>query len=81
MINDELRETVAAAFNIPADQVTEDSSGETIPQWDSVGHINLVMALEERLKVSFTVDEIMTMRNVAAIRRVVEGKSSSGDGP
>jgi acyl carrier protein len=71
---DELKTAIASALHVPADQVAEDSSGQTIPQWDSVGHMNLVLALEERFNTSFTVEEIMAMRDVATIRRILEGK-------
>lgn len=74
---DELKSTIAAALNLPADQVADDSSGQTLPGWDSIGHINLVLALERRFGTSFTVEEIMAMRDVATIRTILEGKSSS----
>ncbi len=72
----ELKETIASALSIPVDQVADDSSGSTIAQWDSIGHMNLVLALEERFNTSFTVEEIIQMRDVAAIRSVLEGKLS-----
>jgi acyl carrier protein len=73
---DELKATIALALNVPADQVEDDSSGQTLPQWDSIGHINLVLALENHFKTSFTVEEIMAMRDVATIRTILEGKLS-----
>jgi acyl carrier protein len=38
--------------------------------------MNVVLALEQRFNISFTLDEIMAMRNVAAIRTIVESKLS-----
>ena len=73
---DKLKETIASALSIPVDQVADDSSGATIAQWDSIGHMNLVLALEEHFNTSFTVEEIVQMRDVAAIRSVLEGKLS-----
>jgi len=77
---DELKAAIASALHVPVDQVAEDSSGRTIPQWDSIGHMNLVLALEERFNTSFTVEEIMAMRDVATIRTILEGKRSSRAG-
>jgi acyl carrier protein len=70
----ELKTTIASALGVPADQVTDDSSSRTVPNWDSIGHMNVVLALEDRFKVSFTVEEIMAMRDVATIRAIFEGK-------
>jgi acyl carrier protein len=71
---DKLKAVIASAFNVPADRVTDDSSNATIPEWDSIGHINLVFALEERFGTSFTVEEIMAMRDVQSIRRVLQAR-------
>jgi acyl carrier protein len=74
---DELKSTIASALNIPVDKVTDDSSGQTLSQWDSIGHMSLIVALEQRFNTSFTIDEIMAMRDVATIRKVLEGKLSA----
>jgi acyl carrier protein len=71
---DQLTVTIASAFGIPPEQVTDDCSSLTIPQWDSIGHLNLIAALEAHFNTSFTVDEILEMRSVAAIRTVLESK-------
>jgi acyl carrier protein len=76
MDTDELKATIASALNVPADEVADDSSNRTIPQWDSIGHMTLIVALEEHFKTSFTVEEIMAMRDVATIRTVLESRSS-----
>jgi acyl carrier protein len=72
-IND-LKTVIASTFEVPEDQITNDCSSGKIPQWDSIGHLNLILALEERFKISFTVDEIMALRDVTAIWTVLEGK-------
>jgi acyl carrier protein len=76
MDTDELKVTIASALNVPAHEVADDSSNRTIPQWDSIGHMTLILALEEHFKTSFTVEEIMAMRDVATIRTVLESRSS-----
>ena len=71
----EVKSQIAATFEISVEQVADDSSGQTIEQWDSVGHINLVMALEQKFGVSFTMEEIMQLRDVRAICRVISEQS------
>jgi acyl carrier protein len=70
----EVKNLIATTFEIPPDRVTDDSSGQTIEQWDSVGHINLVMALEQKFGVSFTMEEIMHLRDVGAICKAIAEK-------
>ena len=42
-----LREVMADVFGLPLDAITEDASIDSIEAWDSLKHLNLVLALEE----------------------------------
>jgi acyl carrier protein len=59
--------TVSRVLGIDPAEVDERSSPETIESWDSLKHMNLILALEEEFGVSFTDDEIMTMVSVELI--------------
>ena len=54
--------------------VTLETKPGDIPAWDSMGHVALVSSLERAFGLSFDVDEVMEMENVAQIVRVVEAK-------
>ena len=69
-------EVIAATFEIPVEMVTKDSSSQTIEQWDSVAHINVVMALEEKYRVPFTMEEIAEMHDVQTICKVIDQKNT-----
>jgi acyl carrier protein len=55
------------------DSVSEEDSMQTIKSWDSLRHLNLVMAIEEHFGITFDPDEIPELTSVrsisAAIRR------------
>ena len=68
---DDLKATVAAALDVPVQEIVEDSSGLTIPQWDSVGHLTIIMALEERFGTSFTVDEMIWLAQNCSVAAAV----------
>ncbi|MCX6162783.1 MAG: acyl carrier protein [Ignavibacteriae bacterium] len=40
---------------------------EDIPEWDSLGHLNLILEIEDRFDVSFTIDEIENCKSVKDI--------------
>lgn len=48
-----VKEVMAAVLDIDASTIDDDASMDTIPSWDSVRHMNLVLALEDELGVSF----------------------------
>lgn len=46
-----LRDTMAAVLQIPAESIDDDTSMDTVKSWDSLHHMNLVLALEEEFSV------------------------------
>ena len=61
----------------PADKITAESSPETIERWDSVQHLNLVLALEEKVNVQFEPEDIEQMKNIGAVATLVEKRQSA----
>jgi acyl carrier protein len=53
-----VRHIVADLFSIPVEKVTIESSPDTIEVWDSLQHLNLVLALEQEFDVQLTPEEI-----------------------
>jgi acyl carrier protein len=64
-------EIVSNVLNVPVDRVSEDSSPDTIKEWDSLMHMNLVLTLEEEFGVHFSDEQIMEMLSVGQIIRTV----------
>jgi acyl carrier protein len=67
----ELHELLAESFSTDPSEFDDDASPERISGWDSLTHLNMTLALEERFGVVLTTDDIMHMQNVGAIRRVL----------
>ena len=41
---------------------------DSLPGWDSAGHLNLIMAVEAEFEVQFEIEEMESLTNVGAIR-------------
>ena len=52
-------EIFKTALNINADKFTENLKYNEIEEWDSIGHMTLVAALEEEFKISLETDDIV----------------------
>jgi acyl carrier protein len=69
----EVRDVMAAVFVVAPADVGEDASPETIESWDSLRHLSLILALEERFGISLSIDEITSLGDflsvVAAVSR------------
>jgi acyl carrier protein len=68
----DLKQVLADVFRISPDSIGEPTSVDTVEKWDSLQHLNLVLALEERFDVSFTEEETVEILSYPLIRAVLE---------
>ena len=47
------------SFSIKEDELTADLEYNTIPTWDSVGHMGMVAAIEDEFDVELDMDDII----------------------
>jgi len=69
---DRLCQTVAGVLGVAVSELTDASSPETIPAWDSLNHLNLVMALEGEFGVSLSPEDALEMRTVGLMRAILQ---------
>ena len=62
-----LRHVIAQTLNVAPANITEASTHEDIPGWDSLGHVNLMMALEQTFDVYLEVEDFPGLDSVPAI--------------
>jgi acyl carrier protein len=71
---EQVRGIASDLLGIPANQISAASSPENIEAWDSVQHLNLVLAIEERFQLQLSPEEIEQMKNIGDIAALVESK-------
>jgi acyl carrier protein len=76
-ILEQVRTITADVLSVPPAAVTAESSPQTLENWDSVHHLNLVLALEEKFSIQFSPEEVDAMQNVEKIAAVVESRTSA----
>jgi acyl carrier protein len=74
---EQVRSVASDIFGIPADRITAESSPETIENWDSMQHLNLVLAVEEKFGVQLDPEDIEKMKNIGAVAELVEKLQSA----
>ena len=67
-INIRIRKVMAAVFELPIDEINDDFSPDNYASWDSLKHMNLVVALEEEFDIEFVDEEIIEMMNLSQIK-------------
>ena len=74
---EQVRSIASDVFGTPADKITAESSPETIETWDSMQHLNLVLAVEEKFGVQLEPEDIEQMKNIGAVAALVEKLQSA----
>lgn len=67
MNSEKVLSLMAETFNVERRLLNEDTSQKNLSAWDSLRHLNLVVALEDEFEVSFEPEQIAIMTSFAAI--------------
>ena len=71
MENIKIKEVMSAVFEIPVESIVDDASSDNIENWDSLRHLNLILALEEEFGVSIPDDEVGNLVNYKLIQIII----------
>lgn len=69
---------VAEVLQIPAATITDDLAMKDVDTWDSLKHMELIVSLEHSFGIEFSFDEIVAMRSVGEIKRVLRERGAGG---
>jgi acyl carrier protein len=73
-MSNRIEKTFSDILGVPEEKINDDSSPENTPEWDSLQAMNLVTALEEAFDVRLSTKEIVSMRTVGLVRKVLRAK-------
>ena len=70
---DKIRTVLARALKVEAAEISLDTAFGDLPQWDSMGHMEVMILLEENFGVEINADTISELVSVQAIYEYVTG--------
>lgn len=59
---------ISKVFNVDLSEVQDGLSRDAIEEWDSMGHVTLIMSLEEAFSVSIPIDGVMELDTVRKVK-------------
>jgi acyl carrier protein len=77
-MEEKLKNVMANVFSIEVSEIEALSSPDTIVQWDSIGHLNLITAIEEEFNVFFDEEEIIQMLNFQLVLAITKEALEKG---
>tara|TARA_Y100000590_G_scaffold425715_1_gene534006 strand:- start:46 stop:282 length:237 start_codon:yes stop_codon:yes gene_type:complete len=72
-----IKDVFKEVFELDEYELTLDSAFESVPGWDSLGHLRLISEIEEKLEIEFEIEEIIGVNTVEKILALVNSKINS----
>ncbi len=66
-----VEEVIASVLGVPAGELSDDSSIGSVPSWDSLRQLSVILALESVYGISIGTDEALEMNSITAIKQVL----------
>jgi acyl carrier protein len=73
----ELIDVFRTVFDDPDIAITETTSADDVPGWDSMTHIALIVEAECRFGVTFAAAELESLSRVGDLARLIEAKRAA----
>ena len=67
-----LKKVFSESLGIDKNQVDDGLEYNTIQEWDSVGHMSLIAAIEEEFDIMIETDDIIDMSSFKIAKKIVE---------
>ncbi len=71
-MSETIKLVMSQVFQVDPGEINAESSPESIERWDSLKHMQLIMALEDELGVQFPDDAIPELVTYGAIEKMVQ---------
>ena len=76
-VSERLRAVVAQTFRMPIELVDDATRPGAVAAWDSLGQMELVIALEQEFSIEFALEDIMLINSVGEIRSILERRNGA----
>lgn len=78
-MSEKLYKIIAKILDVPISEINDESSPETIENWDSFNSLVIADELESEFNVSFSLEEIIDSEDVSAIKKHLKNHGISLD--
>jgi acyl carrier protein len=70
-MEDRIKRQFTEIFGISADIVVDSLEYASIPQWDSVAHMSLIVGLEDEFDIMLDIDDVIDMSSFKKAKEIV----------
>ena len=76
-LQDRLRRIFCEVFDDDDIEIAAETTANDVDGWDSLSHVNLIVAIESHFKIAFSQKELLTFKNVGGLLDSIRNKTAS----
>ena len=69
-----IEDVFSQVLQVPARDMSDETSPKTVGSWDSLRHVELIMSIEQAFNVAFSMPEISTINSLGVVRNLLRQK-------
>jgi acyl carrier protein len=74
-----LKRVILTALKLDQWDIKDETIAAQIPGWDSLNHVNVILAIEKHFHVRFKTIEVLKLKNIRDLQRLLGAKLNSPD--
>ena len=74
MISEELKKVILVALKLDDFDLKDETIAPQVPGWDSLNHVNVILAVEKHYNIRFKNLEILRLKNVGDLQKLINSK-------
>jgi acyl carrier protein len=74
MISPELKKVILKELDLDDFNLQDETMAPEVPGWDSLNHVNIILAVEKSFNVKFKSYEVLRLKNVGDLQKLVDAK-------
>lgn len=76
MISEKLKTVIITELKLDEYEITPDTLANQIPGWDSLNHMNVIVAIEKSYNIRFSAYDILKCNNIGDLQNLVNKKTN-----
>jgi len=72
LITAELKATILTAIKLDDWDIDDETVASQVPGWDSLSHVTVIAAVEERFGVRFGMRDVFALKKVGDLQRLID---------
>jgi acyl carrier protein len=76
MISDRFKSVILKELHLDEYEIKDETLANQVPGWDSLYHINVILAIEKEYGVRFKSIEVLKCKNIGDLQKLCDSKAA-----